>query len=92
MIDLRDSTVLVNNIEEYRAIAKIAMKQGFKWASENSLNEILCDLPTRLEFRANYYTRYNSWRGACSQDYSDCRVLINGVRRLIMIRQRRRAL
>ena len=33
MIDLRDSTVLVNNVEEYIAVAKIAKKQGFRWAS-----------------------------------------------------------
>ena len=29
MIDLRDSTVLVNNIEEYIAVTQIAKKQGF---------------------------------------------------------------
>lgn len=28
MVDLRDSTVLVNNVEEYIAVAKIAKKQG----------------------------------------------------------------
>lgn len=33
MIDLRDSTVLVNNVEEYIAVTKIAKKQGFRWAS-----------------------------------------------------------
>lgn len=33
MIDLRDSTVLVNNVKEYRAITKIAKKQGFRWVS-----------------------------------------------------------
>lgn len=27
MIDLRDSTVLVNNVEEYIAVTKIAKKQ-----------------------------------------------------------------
>lgn len=42
MIDLRDSTVLVNNVKEYRAITKIAKKQGFRWASGDSLNRICC--------------------------------------------------
>lgn len=37
MVDLRDCTVLVHNVEEYRAIAKIAMKQGFKWCSGEEL-------------------------------------------------------
>lgn len=30
MIDLRDSTVLVINVKEYRVITKIAKKQGFR--------------------------------------------------------------
>lgn len=42
MIDLRDSTVLVNNVKEYRVITKIAKKQGFRWASGDSLNRICC--------------------------------------------------
>lgn len=33
MIDLRDSTVLVNNVKEYRAITKIAIEQGFTWGN-----------------------------------------------------------
>lgn len=33
MIDLRDSTVLVNNVKEYRAITKITIEQGFTWAT-----------------------------------------------------------
>ena len=28
MVDLRDSTVLVNNVEEYIAVAKIALDGG----------------------------------------------------------------
>ena len=50
MIDLRDSTVLVNNVEEYIAVTKIAKKQGFRWVSGAPLNRVLCEFPTRLEF------------------------------------------
>lgn len=50
MVDLRDSTVLVNNVEEYIAVAKIAKKQGFRWVSGAPLNRVLCEFPTRLEF------------------------------------------
>lgn len=50
MIDLRDSTVLVNNVEEYIAVTKIAKKQGFRWASWAPLSIVLCEFPTRLEF------------------------------------------
>ncbi len=87
MIDLRDSTVLVNNIKEYSAITKIAMKQGFTWASGDSLNKVFCRFPTRLEFRKNYYTYHGSSRGRRARDYPECMVLIEGVRRLIMIRK-----
>lgn len=87
MIELRDSTVLVNNIKEYSAITKIAMKQGFTWASGDSLNKVFCRFPTRLEFRENYYTYYGSSRGRRARDYPECMVLIEGVRRLIMIRK-----
>lgn len=88
MIDLRDSTVLVNNVEEYIAVTKIAMKQGFKWASGNSLNRVLCDFPTRLEFQKTYQTYYESWPGRQPRDYPNCMVLIKGVRKLILIRQK----
>ena len=54
MIDLRDSTVLVNNVEEYIAVAKIAKKQGFRWASGAPLNRVFCEFPTRLEFNRKY--------------------------------------
>lgn len=50
MIDLRDSTVLVNNVEEYIAVTKIAKKQGFRWVSWAPLSIVLCEFPTRLEF------------------------------------------
>ena len=43
MIDLRDSTVLVNNVEEYIAVTKIAKKQGFRWADGTALTNIFCD-------------------------------------------------
>lgn len=87
MIDLRDSTVLVNNVEEYKAITKIAMKQGFRWASGNPLNEISCQFPTRLEFSRRYETYWDSRRGRCARDYPKCMALVGGLRRLIMTRK-----
>ncbi len=87
MIDLRDSTVLVNNIEEYAAVTKIAKKQGFKWASGNPLNTILCEFPTRLEFTKDYETYWNSRRGRCARDFPEYLDIIKGVRRLIMVRK-----
>lgn len=86
MIDLRDSTVLVNNVKEYRVITKIAKKQGFRWASGDSLNRICCHFPTRLEFNRRYETYWNSRRGRCARDYPKCMALVGGVRSLIMIR------
>lgn len=87
MIDLRDNTVLVNNVEEYKAITKIAMKQGFTWASGNPLNEISCCFPTRLEFNRRYETYWGSSRGRCARDYPKCMALVGGVRSLIMARK-----
>lgn len=86
MVDLRDSTVLVNNVEEYIAVAKIAKKQGFRWASGAPLNRVLCEFPTRLEFNRRYETYWNSRRGRCARDYPNCMALFKGVRRLIEIR------
>lgn len=87
MIDLRDSTVLVNNVEEYIAVAKIAKKQGFRWASGDSLNRICRHFPTRLEFNRRYETYWNSRRGRCARDYPRYLDIIKGVRRLIMVRK-----
>lgn len=87
MIDLRDSTVLVNNVKEYRVIIKIAKKQGFRWASGDSLNRICCHFPTRLEFNRRYETYWNSRRGRCARDYPKCMALVGGVRSLIMTRK-----
>lgn len=87
MIDLRDSTVLVNNIKEYAAVTKIAKKQGFRWASGSSLNAILCEFPTRLEFDMEYRTYWDASRGSRTRDYPKCMDLVEGVRRLIMIRK-----
>lgn len=87
MIDLRDSTVLVNNVEEYVAVIKIAKKQGFRWASGASLNTVLCEFPTRLEFNRRYETYWDSRRGRCARDYPKCMALVGGVRRLIMTRK-----
>ena len=87
MIDLRDSTVLVNNVKEYKAITKIAIEQGFTWATGDSLNRICCHFPTRLEFNRGYETYWSSRRGRCARDYPKCMVLVEGVRRLIMIRK-----
>lgn len=87
MIDLRDSTVLVNNVEEYIAVTKIAKKQGFRWVSGAPLNRVLCEFPTRLEFSRRYETYWGSVRGSCARDYPKCMELIKGVRRLIMVRK-----
>lgn len=87
MIDLRDSTVLVNNVEEYIAVAKIAKKQGFRWVSGAPLNRVLCEFPTRLEFSRRYETYWGSSRGRCARDYPKCMVLVGGLRRLIIIRK-----
>ena len=87
MIDLRDSTVLVNNVKEYRAITKIAKKQSFRWASGDSLNRICCHFPTRLEFNRKYETYWGSSRGRCARDYPRYLDIIKGVRRLIMVRK-----
>lgn len=87
MIDLRDSTVLVNNVEEYIAVTKIAKKQGFRWASGASLNIVLCGFPTRLEFNRRYETYWGSNSERCARDYPRYLDIIKGVRRLIMIRE-----
>ena len=87
MVDLRDSTVLVNNVEEYIAVAKIAKKQGFRWVSGAPLNRVLCEFPTRLEFSRKYETYWNSRRGRCARDYPRYLDIIKGVRRLIMVRK-----
>jgi hypothetical protein len=90
MIDLRDCTVKINNEKEYRAITKMAIKQGFEWASGSSLNNIMCEFPTRLEFKRNHCTYYGAWIGCQPRDYPNCMVLIKGVRKLILIRQKGR--
>lgn len=87
MIDLRDSTVLVNNVEEYIAVTKIAKKQGFRWASELPLSMVLCEFPTRLEFDKEYRTYWGSRCGNCARDYPRYLDIIKGVRRLIMVRK-----
>lgn len=84
MIDLRDSTVLVNNVEEYIAVAKIAKKQGFRWASGAPLNRVFCEFP----FNRRYETYWNSRRGRCARDYPKCMALVGGLRRLIMVRKK----
>ena len=88
MIDLRECTVLVHNVKEYRAITKIAMKQGFKWGSGDSLNRIFGCFPTRLEFTRDYHTFHGAWPGSQPHDYPKCTVLMKGVRRIIMNRMR----
>lgn len=87
MIDLRDSTVLVNNVEEYIAVTKIAKKQGFRWASGVPLNTVLCEFPTRLEFNRRYETYWGSNSEGCARDYPKCMALVGGLRRLIMVRK-----
>ena len=87
MIDLRDSTVLVNNVEEYIAVTKIAKKQGFRWASWAPLSIVLCEFPTSLEFNRKYEIYWGSSRGRCARDYPRYLDIIKGVRRLIMVRK-----
>ena len=86
MIDLRDSTVLVNNVEEYIAVTKIAKKQGFRWVSGSPLNKVLCEFPTRLEFSRRYETYWNSRRGRCARDYQ-CKDIMSTLRCLILKRK-----
>ena len=81
------STVLVNNVEEYIAVTKIAKKQGFRWASWAPLSIVLCEFPTRLEFNRKYETYWGSSRGRCARDYPRYLDIIKGVRRLIMVRK-----
>lgn len=88
MIDLRDCTVKVNNEKEYEVIIKIAMKQGFHWATGDSLSQRFGSTPTRLEFTKDYRTYYGAWPGCQPRDYPNCMVLIKGVRKLILIRQK----
>lgn len=76
MIDLRDSTVLVNNVKEYRAITKIAKKQGFRWASGDSLNS----------FNGECKVYYNSSVYFYEHNYQ-CRDILNTLGRLILKRK-----
>ena len=92
MTDLRDCTVLVHDVNEYKAIVRIAKKEGFKWASGSSLDRVLCTFPTRLDFGKDFYVCYESWAGACSRDYPNCMELVRGVEKLILVRQRERIL
>ena len=86
MIDLRDSTVLVNNIKEYSAITKIAMKQGFTWASGRALSEILCNFPTRLRFNEMCKVYYNSSAYFYNRDYQ-CKEIVGALRNMILKRK-----
>ncbi len=90
MIDLRECIIQVQNKKEYKAIVKIAMEQGFEWGDGDPLTaEIPRDFPIRLWFTKNYCTYYDSCIGCHTHD---CFTLINGIRKLITIRQKRRAL
>ena len=87
MISLRDCTVLVNNKAEYKAISKIAKKQGFHWASGDSLDYIVWSFPIKLDFNSCFETRYS-----CSTDYKrsrdyTCAELIDGLYKLILARK-----
>lgn len=86
MIDLRDSTVLVNNVKEYRAITKIAIEQGFTWATGRTLTEILCNFPTRLRFDEQYKVHYNSFADFYERDYQ-CKDIVSTLRGLILKRK-----
>lgn len=88
MIDLRDSTVLVNNVEEYIAVTKIAKKQGFTWASGQSLDFMFCvSFPTRLRFDSCREVHYNATAYLYySRDYS-CKDVVSNLRNLILKRK-----
>lgn len=86
MIDLRDSTVLVNNVKEYRVITKIAKKQGFRWASGYDLTNIFCDFPTRLRFNGECKVYYNSSAYFYNRDYQ-CKKIFGALRNMILKRK-----
>ena len=86
MIDLRDSTVLVNNVEEYKIITKIAMKQGFTWATGDDLTNIFCGFPTRLRFDEERRVYYNSHIYFYNHDYQ-CRDIVSTLGNLILKRK-----
>ena len=86
MIDLRDSTVLVNNVKEYRAITKIAIEQGFTWATGYALTNIFCSFPTRLRFDGECRVYYNSSAYFYEHNYQ-CRDILNTLGRLILKRK-----
>lgn len=86
MIDLRDSTVLVNNVEEYIAVAKIAKKQGFRWASGAPLSIVLCEFPTRLRFNGECKVYYNSSAYYYNRDYK-CKEIVGALRNMILKRK-----
>lgn len=86
MIDLRDSTVLVNNVKEYRAITKIAIEQGFTWATGYDLTNIFCDFPTRLRFNGECKVYYNSSAYFYNHDYQ-CKEIFGALRNMILKRK-----
>lgn len=86
MIDLRCCTILVNNVKEYAVISKIAMEQGFTWATGRDLTEILCNFPTRLRFDGLYAVRYGSYADYYERDYQ-CKDIISKLRILILKRK-----
>lgn len=86
MIDLRDSTVLVNNVEEYIAVTKIAKKQGFRWVSGAPLNKVLCEFPTRLRFNGECKVYYNSSAYYYNRDYK-CKEIVGALRNMILKRK-----
>lgn len=86
MTDLRGCTVLVHDVNEYKAIVRIAKKQGFCWASGDSLDIINCTFPTKLEFDIFLKTRYGPLYHKLSRDYT-CAELIGDLRKLILARR-----
>lgn len=86
MIDLRDSTVLVNNVEEYIAVTKIAKKQGFRWADGNALTNIFCSFSTRLRFNEECKVYYNSSAYFYNRDYQ-CKEIVSALRNMILKRK-----
>lgn len=86
MIDLRCCTVLVNNVKEYAVISKIAMKQGFTWASGHDLTNIFCDFPTRLRFDEQCKVYYNASADSYERDYQ-CKDIVSMLGSLILKRK-----
>lgn len=73
--------------DPYIVQIRIDIIHQFRWASGVSLNTVLCEFPTRLEFNRRYETYWGSNSERCARDYPRYLDIIKGVRSLIMIRK-----